>query len=212
MKIGKLIGYNLTTQRMDDNSLFIDDPIKIFDTAIDDVNYEDVSSIENWDIVNKLDWARRRDEISPLFYAVSGATMSNYGNLSSDQKLIGAKYFLVPYSLRVTNGIVTDEEDMNNWNLLLSRSKESRIKCVEAMRVHVGQYIRTGVLTLQQTQEFFRDVFQLINWFNEANLPDFKQWITNEVGSAYENAGFADATYYSVELRDELMEIYNGKY
>jgi len=195
-----------------DSELNGNTPYVFADVSPDENIYDDITTVENIWNSNLLDWARRRDETVGPFYAIASANLSTYGNLNSEQKLIGAKYFLVPYSLRVSNGVVTEQEDKDNWLFLLQETKESRINCVESMRLYVGQYIRLGTLTLAQTQDFFKDVFELINWFEQANLPDFKQWLTNEVASPYENSGFAQKAYYSNALRDELMEIYNGKY
>jgi hypothetical protein len=175
-------------------------------------NYVDISSIENWDTFPILDWSRRRDAISPLFYLIAGTNLANYANLTTSQKIIAAKYFLVPYQLRVSNGIFTEQQDKENWHNLLIQTKQSREDCIEAMRLCVGQYIRTGTLTLAQTQQFYKDVYQYVIWFNESNLPDLKQWIINEVGSAYETNGFAQTTYFNSTLRDSLMAIYNGNY
>lgn len=165
-----------------------------------------------WDMVNVMDWSRRRDEISSLFYAMVGTNLSGYNSITLEQKKIGAKYFLVPYSLRVNNGIVTEDQDKINWDYLLIKTKESRINCIEAMRKIVGEQIRLSNLTLSQTQQFLRDVYIYVDWFERANAPDLKQWITNEVGSLYENNGFAQTGYHSTSLRDTLMDIYNGNY
>lgn len=172
--------------------------------------YQDISSVITWDKSNLLDWARRRDEILPLFYAESGAQLQNFAGMSTEKKLIGCRYFLIPYNIRMM--LISDEQDAINWSYLLERTKESRKDCVEAMRLKTGQYMRTGQLTLEQTQLFYKDVFEYINWFEDANAPDFKQWLTNEVGSPYENSGFEQASYYLLELELDLMEIYNGKY
>lgn len=174
--------------------------------------YTDISSVENWSAIPVLDWSRRRDGISPLFYQIASANLSTYSALTSAQKIIGAKYFLVPYYYRVTTGIFTDEQDKENWSDLLSETKSSREACVESMRKSVGQYIRTGTLTLVQTQQFYKDTRVFIQMFNEANSPDLKQWLSNEVGSPYENNGFAQQAYYSSNLKNELMDIYNGNY
>jgi hypothetical protein len=210
MKIGKLIGYNATTGNMDNGSMLPDVPFKLFTSTITDANYEDYSSIEHWDQSNFLDWARRRDEISPLFYAEAGAQLQNFTGMSNAKKLIACKYFLVPYNVRTQ--IVSDQEDADNWDYLLCQTKKSRERCVEAMRVKVGQYMRIGTITLAQTQHFYQQVNELIEWFNATNSPNFKQWITNEVGSPYENAGFAQMPYYTTQMRDDLMSIYNGNY
>lgn len=210
MKIGKLIGYNETTRQMDNQSLLIDVPFKLFASTIDDVNYEDYSSMETWDKSTFLDWSRRRDEIVPLFYAEAGQSLENFAGMSNAKKLIACKYFLIPYVLRTQ--IIADAEDAENWDYLLHQTKLSRYACVEAMRVKVGQYMRLGILTLADTQHFYTQVYEFIIRFNEANSPDFKQWLFNEVGSAYENAGFAQMTYFNTQMRDDLLDIYNGNY
>lgn len=172
--------------------------------------YQDISSIENWDSSTLLDWSRRRDEILPLFYAESGNQLQNFADMSIEKKLIGCKYFLLPYNIRTT--IISDEQDSINWDFLLKMTKISREECVEAMRVKVGQYMRLGTLTLEETQDFYTRVYQMIIWFDGANKPDFKQWLFNEVGSPYENNGFAQMTYYSESIKNDLMDIYNGSY
>jgi hypothetical protein len=165
--------------------------------------YQDISSIENWDKSTLMDWSRRRDEILPLFYAESGAQLQNFAGLSIEKKIIGCKYFLIPYNIRTM--LISDEQDAINWSYLLERTKESRMLCVESMRLRTGQYMRTNQLTLEQTQLFYKDVFEYINWFEDANAPDFKQWLTNEVGSPYENSGFEQASYYISQLEVDLL-------
>jgi hypothetical protein len=192
----------------------IDNPAKVFCVDSPNENFTDESNnMISWDkAIYIMDWSRRRDMISPLFYIKANYNLSNYNSLSLDEKIIGAKYFLVPYSLRVTNNIVTEIEDKLNWINLLKETKQSRISCIEAMRLHAGDYVRTGGLSLQLTQQFFKDVYSLLILFTESNLPDFKLWLINEIGSNYENNGFAQKSYFSSSLRDELMLIYNGDY
>jgi hypothetical protein len=172
--------------------------------------YVDISSMENWDLSNTLDWSRRRDEISPLFYAEAGAQLQNFAGMSIAKKLLACKYFLIPYNVRIQ--IISDSQDLINWDYLLKRTKESRESCVEAMRIKVGQYMRLGVISLAQTQDFYKQVYQLVIWFNESNAPDFKQWLSNEAGSPYENAGFAQMLYYIEAMKTDLIDIYNGNY
>jgi len=159
---------------------------------------------------NKLDWARRRDVILPLFYLEAGSQLQNFSGLPINRKIMSCNFFLIPYSIRVQ--IISNEQDAKNWVFLLEETKQSRADCVEAMRKHVGQYIRIGGLTLFQTQQFYKDTMVYIQWFSESNLPDLKQWISNEPSSLYETNGFAQASYYDSTLRDELMAIYNGNY
>ncbi len=158
----------------------------------------------------KIDWARRRDVLIPHFYAEAGAQLQNFASLSNIKKLNACVFFLVPYQVRTQ--IISDAQDAINWDFLLTKTKESRMSCVEAMRIKVGQYMRLGIITLEQTQDFYTSVYQLIIWFDQTNKPDFKQWISNEVGSPYELNGFAQKPYYTEQIKDDLMEIYNGKY
>jgi len=208
MKILKLINYNKDTDSMDDGSYIPSTPIMYGDTILN--GYEDISSIINWDKSNHMDWARRRDEILPLFYAEAGAQLQNFAGMSAEKKSIACRYFLIPYSVRIQ--LISDSEDASNWDYLLHQTKLSRQSCIEAMRIKTGQYMRLGLLTLAQTQSFYKDVFQYINWFNDANAPDFKQWLTNEVGSPYEIDGFAQKSYFSTNLQTDLLSIYNGTY
>lgn len=169
-------------------------------------------TLEQWDISLLMDWSRRRDEMKPLFYSISGYNMATYSTLTASEKLIGAKYFLVPYGLRVLNGVVTEAQDSINWEFLLTETKDSRIACIEAMRLFIGEQIRTNKVSLLNTHVFNRDVFEFINWFNRANAPDFKQWLINETGSKYEFKGFKNTSYWSQDIQDGLMNIYNGNY
>ncbi len=162
------------------------------------------------DAYNPLDWARRRDVLLPFFYAEAGAQLENFSGMSSQKKLNACIFFMVPYSVRMQ--IINDTQDAKNWDFLLTMTKQSREACVEAMRIKVGQYMRLGTITLTETQDFYTHVVELIMWFNDTNKPDFKQWISNEVGSPYENDGFAQKSYYNVDIKNDLMDIYNGNY
>jgi hypothetical protein len=99
-------------------------------------------TIDQWDTSDLLDWSRRRDIIMELIYEITGTNLSNYGDLTQSQKVIAAKYFVVPHYLRVDNGIFTEEEDKYNWEYLLIETKDSRLYCVEAMRLLVGEQLR----------------------------------------------------------------------
>jgi len=97
MKLGKLIGYNLTTKNMDDNSLFTKVPIKVFMNTIDDADYEDISSVENWHKYGKfgeprVDYLCIREGIRES----SGIdeSPSNWNNLTIAEKDIVIDYFL----------------------------------------------------------------------------------------------------------------------
>lgn len=157
-----------------------------------------------------IDWARRRDVILPQFFQEAGNQLQNFASLSNKTKLIACDFFLIPYNIRTQ--IISNEQDSKNWEFLLRKTKESRIDCIEAMRIKTGEYIRIGLLSLEQTQFFYKDVFNYINFFIDTNSPEFKQWLISEVGTQFENNGFSEKSYYLEQLKTELVDIYNGNY
>jgi hypothetical protein len=167
-------------------------------------------TIQEWDISELLDWSRRRNKIKALVYAITQSDLSSYESLTSEEKEIAARYIVVPINLRVENGIVTDAEDAHNWRIVLEKTKESRIACTEKMRLYVGESMRPGKISLTNTQAFFADVLRLINMFNETNNPSFKRWLTNS--GEYEFKGFKNTSYWSQEMEDGLLDIYNGNF
>lgn len=187
----------------------IDLPAIVYEELAPNETFTDkTDDIEAWDIaLNVLDWSRRRDIITPLFYMESGAQLQNFSLMSVEKKIIGCKYFLIPFSIRLQ--IVSEEQDKLNFDFLLFETKKSRIDCVNAMRILCGNYIRKGTLTLAKTQELFNDISPYIDLFIEANISNFKKFIFG----IDEFVGiFASKSYYSVELQNDLMNIYNGEY
>jgi hypothetical protein len=167
-------------------------------------------TIQEWDVSELLDWSRRRNNIRSLVYAIIQPDLSDYESLTAEEKEIAARYIVVPISLRIDNGIVTEAEDIANWLTVLIKTKESRTTCTEKMRLYVGESIRPGKISLTNTQIFFADVLVLINMFNETNNPSFKNWLTN--AGKYEFKGFKNTSYWSQEMEDGLLDIYNGNY
>lgn len=144
---------------------------------------------------------------------------SGWANLNSELKSICAELFitLIPYNLRVPD-VVSENQDYNNWEILISLSKgieketithTGRAFIVEKMRRCVSHRVRTGDLPMSETQQFYRDVKDYLVNYIEAADPAFKCWIFGL--SPYIN-DFEEKSYYSENLKNELMEIYNGEY
>lgn len=214
MILCKLIGYNPSTDEYSDPltgnlSNLPDEAYKVVNGSVP-FGYEDISSITSWWNSTLLDWGRRRANLKPLFYAKAGADLSQYATLTDEEKRIGAECFLIPYAFRMQ--IWSEDEDNQYWSVLLSKTQFTRKITIEAMRKAVGDRIRLGSLTLLQTQVFDKDTSNMISWLERSDARDFYQWLTNEVGSAYENDGFAQKSYFSQSLKDELMGIYSGNF
>lgn len=180
----------------------------------------------SWDTYGYLvvDYLFYRDHINNILFPICNPNypptidFSGWSNLTATQKEIMARYVLCPYALRLT--IYSDAEDEQNWFLLIQITQgldnqnnpfTGRALLIENMRKLVANKVRKEEMTMATSQEFFKDVFDMTEWYIRAAAPDFKQWITNEAGSPYENAGFAQESYYTVALKDELMFIYNGE-
>lgn len=198
----------------------IENPAVVWAEAQPNADFIDkTADVLLWDKYGKqvLDLDRYRYEMKAPFYAIVGAALQNWATTSAEIKAIGAKYFLIPYNLRLT--LISDAQDKENWNLLVKLTQGypsdncvGRAKTFEVMRECVSDGVRTETMTMTNSQQMLKDIGQMGDWYIKSNSPDFKQWLTNEVGSPYQNAGFEQKTYYSLALKDKLYDIYNGNY
>ena len=180
---------------------------------------------ESWDSHGKkvMDYLFYRDKISSILFIRANPNYPTIdfsgwqSGLSDAERLLMAKYILAPYQLRLTQ--FSDSEDESNWFTLLriTQGTESfdkpftgRSYLIEKMRKHVANKVRVEELTMSQTQAFFKDVYVFVLWYIAAAIPDFKLWLTNAEGSAYENDGFEEKEYWSQALEDGLMDIYEN--
>lgn len=187
-------------------------------TNLDFTDYE--TSIEKWSEygLQVKDFNFVRNKILTLVVSIVQPNYSLWNNLTLDQKKIACKFVVAPYALRVPT-IFTDEEDKEHWRKVLELTQgqpisvmQGRARIFQEMRIYVGEYLRTDQITLANTQDFYKSVYNLANWFVNSNSPDFKWWINNEVGTPYENDGFAQKSYYSQAIKDGLNTIYSGDY
>lgn len=172
------------------------DPGGVFEDKSDDI-------LSWYNSKNILTWFLRRGKISPLFYSVAGNGLENFAGLTTEIKLIACELFLIPYSVRMQ--LISNEQDILNWGNLLTRSKYHRKECIERMRLYTGDYMRTGILTLAQSQQFFNDVSEYIYRYEETNGSEFKAFIDGTDGV------FETKDYYSTGLQTGLLNIYTGE-
>jgi len=187
--------------------------------------YTEKSSIEDWynyggEVLsaffgfNYLTW---RIIISDLVIGIVGPTFANWNNLNANQKTIAIELILAPYALRVPT--ISDEQDSKNWLNLMITSQGipvskflGRAKIVEEMREAVGNELRVETITKQETDDFYQTTQPYLKQFIASNSPRFKNWLTNKVGTPFENNGFAQEIYYSIARKDYLLQIYQGNY
>ena len=178
----------------------------------------DITSIDlYWKTELQMMHARRL--IKSAVVAVAGSDYSTWGNLSSDEQKIASKWICAPYALRVPTHY-TDAEDKENWKRVIQHNQgwtfpdviEGRACVIEKMREHTADQLRVENWTYADSNDFLKEVIDFMMTYIFGEDQRLIQWITNEVGSAYENAGFAQKTYFSTTLRDELVDIYNEYY
>lgn len=66
-------------------------------------------------------------------------------------------------------------------------------------------------MTIEASKQFGKDVNTMLTNFERFQDYDFINWLTNAVGTPFENDGFEQKTdYYSLDLKNDLLKIYNG--
>ena len=183
--------------------------------------YQDISSIENWDIYglnSGVDFNYIRNIIQGLVVAIVNPNFSNWNGLTSEQKIIACKYVVAPYALRVP-GVVDDATDKENWYNVVTLTNgvpltnlQGRALIFQKMRVAIAELTRTNTITLIESQSLFKDTFIIVQYYINSNSPDFKYWFNNTVGTPYENNGFAQVTYFTTPMKAQILAIVNDIY
>jgi len=187
--------------------------------------YTEKISIEDWhqyggevlDAFFGFNYLTWRTQIFNLVIGIVNPDYSNWIGLNANQKTIAINLILAPYVLRVPT--ISDELDLKNWNDLIVTSQGlpvskygGRAKIVEEMREAFGEELRVETITKTDIDLFYSATSQLLQYYIASNSPEFKQWLTNEVGSPFENNGFAQEIYYTIARKDYLLSIYQGNY
>ena len=178
--------------------------------------YGDLARLENGRF---LQYKQKREIIIGLVLSIVNPDFSGWTAASQETKEIAAKHIVAPYSLRMA--VVGDDAvDYKNFAHLVTQtsgiSRENLIgrqRVVEEMRFFVAlNYYRKEILQKADSDDFMMSTMPHINSYLGTNAPDLKFWITNVIGSPFENDGFAQKSYFSTTLMAELMSIYYGNF
>jgi hypothetical protein len=159
-------------------------------------------------LIDRTGYVYVRNWVAALFYGKDPDIATAFGMLTTLEQREVCKYILMPLSVRTL--FFTEAEDQQNWVLLVEKSKEYRAGKIEEMRIRVADGLRSETQTKQQLTDFFNDTRLKIESYifnNDTELIDF---INNKVGTPYENAGFLQASYYSEQMKTDLINIYNN--
>lgn len=180
------------------------------------------NSIPDWHESGILDFNRRRENIKTIVFDKALTDYSQWNTLTSEEKNIAVELILAPYVLRLQ--IVSDSEDAENWEKLVSLSEGNpsqyytgRALVYEKMRIAVSHYVRKEVwqandywFNLSKAQAFFEDVHIIKDWYVASNNPKFMDFIKSQ--NSYSLTGFNTKSYWIQELEDELISIYEGEF
>ena len=140
-------------------------------------------------------------------------------NLSLDEKKIAVKYWVMQNPLDrigVEEWQVSDAQDSLNVQDLLLKSKFARGIIIELIREKIGDHMRLGAITLEQTQRFFRIAADWVEDYINTSDPIFKAYMTSTsvtvdgVTDDFTGAGFMEETFSTQDILDDCMDIYNG--
>lgn len=176
-------------------------PIIIVNDSENHVEYDDISTITNWNVLGELlgkDYIYVRERIRDIL------TEKTFDVCDAEEKLIVSKLFLTTPEQRTT--MLTLEEEKKCWDELATAAKASREKRWEVVRRKISFYLTTseGIDLYTTTRDLSLD-------YKDANIPSLVCWITNsampELGIDYTTTGFAQKPYYTTELRDMIVDI-----
>lgn len=140
-------------------------------------------------------------------------------NLSLDEKKLAVKYWVMQNPMdRIGSEEwqVSDAQDSLNVQDLLLKSKIARSLIIELIREKIGDHMRLGNISLEQTQRFFRIAALWVDDYINTSDPIFKAYMTSDsvtvdgVTDNFTGSGFIEETFSTQDILDDCMDIYNG--
>lgn len=182
----------------------IDKPIYIIDESIDEVYYNDITSIENLFKFLQYDFRKK------LYYTKNYINEIGFNDLSEEEKKLACQYNLIE-DIETQRLYFTDEEIFENLKEFNKQSKTSRIDRWEAAISYLRIYLS--------------DINAIDMGFEMDGLNLNKNFIDYSIGSKsengvvsgifdylegtydFENAGFPIKEYWTQEIEDGLINI-----
>ena len=170
--------------------------------------YSDVSSIINWDNYGHRlkDYNFVRDRIKELTDSIG------FNNLTLDEKIISAKYFVVGKTDR--DEVLTEEEQYGYWDILITESQNSRFN----RWGHAKKYISYKLSPINSS-DLAKSTSELCNDYINYNIitkvkdgiSGLFDYLTGQ--GDYTANGYPSKSYWTQQDQDSLMDILeNGNY
>jgi len=171
-------------------------------------NYSDISSILNWSKygTSLKDYSYVRERIKELTYSIG------FNNLTTEEKIISSKYFVVGKSDRDT--VLTDEEQYNYWGILVTESQRSRFNRWEESKKYISYK-----LTPVNSSDLAKSTSELCNDYINYNIitkvkDDISGLFDYLKGEGdYKTNGYPSKPYWDQKDQYIIMDILeNGNY
>ena len=190
------------------------------DTLID--GWEDISSIENWDLYSSfiaVDYKVIRMEIFNLVWTKMLGNPINFGLLNDNEKFLASSYFCIPTELR--NLVHTTDEQIEFGKIFDEKSTNCRINRFKHVRSEILNRMTWGdaMELLTECKDLIENYYQGREGTLEGDGVGLFDYILSRVGTIYEHSGLLSKTYVIIgfntitEFSDILINILkNGKY
>jgi hypothetical protein len=173
-----------------------------------EIKYQDISSVINWDNYGRRlkDFNYVRDRINELTNSIG------FNNLTLEEKIISAKYFVVGKVDRDT--VLTEEEQYSYWCMLVTESQHSRFNRWEESKKYISYK-----LTPINSSDLAKSTSELCNdYINYNIITKVKDGISGLFDylrgqGDYTTNGYPSKSYWTQQDQDSLMDILeNGNY
>jgi hypothetical protein len=170
--------------------------------------YADITSITNWDSIgfNLMDYNYVRNQIALL------ANQIGFNNLSSLEKVITSRYFLVNKTDRDT--VMSEEEQITYWNILVENSQDCRFKRWEAAKKYISYKLSPMDSSdlAKSTSELCADYINYnIITLSKDGISGLFDYLKGE--GDYTNNGYPSKSYWTQLDQNKIMDILeNGNY
>jgi hypothetical protein len=171
-------------------------------------NYQDVSSITNWDNYGSRlkDYNYIREQIKEI------TNLIGFNNLSFEEKVISSKYFVVGKSER--DSVMSENVQYEFWDTLVTNSQHSRFIRWE----HAKKYI-SYVLSPINSSDLAKSTSELCNdYINYNIITKVKDGISGlfdylKGEGDFTTNGYPSKYYWTQQNQDKLIDILeNGNY
>jgi hypothetical protein len=160
-------------------------------------------------IYNRIDFIK---------FKVSTATnlVPAWADLPDADKKEMVRYFTYPadFTQEQIDELFTAEQQKYNWNNLVEFAAQERQVRVDKAREKITFAMGQEEINDLENSTCYNEINgNLADRFIFGNRTFLIQWILNSAGTPYENAGFAQKNYYSVERKNLLVDVLvNGNY